>query len=280
MAAEPGLRRGFDRIYADGDRVDRILEALLPPSQRDPQVLALRSTAFLTTAVLARLEAAAARVGSACPAPARVLDLGCGRGRLGAHLGRCARGTLVGIDHSRHALAAAARVGDAGTTFALADLAALPLSSDSFELVLAVDVLHLVAELTTVLAEIRRVMRPGAALIATVYERAGSFGAIRGAERWRAAIGDAGLALTSFADVTEEWREEMSARHERRWQERARLAEQLGADAGPYLDVTRQMLPSADGAGFIAMNRRWELEAQRPLTTIGYSIVTTASAWG
>lgn len=79
----------------------------------------------------------------ALPPGARVLELGVNRGDLLAHLAACAPNcTLVGVDHSRSALALArARLPDATLHLAdLADLASLDLGT--FDLILALDTLQ------------------------------------------------------------------------------------------------------------------------------------------
>lgn len=93
----------------------------------------------------------------------RILDAGCGAGGDGLFLQRY--GQVIGIDYSPEATALASqrmpgRVGRASVL-------ALPFADDSFDLVTCYDVLYHqgVPDEATALAEIRRVLRPGARLL-------------------------------------------------------------------------------------------------------------------
>jgi SAM-dependent methyltransferase len=98
----------------------------------------------------------------------RVLDVGCGTGvvtrDVAARVG--ARGRAVGVDPSRALLEvarrrSAARAPGAGPMFHHGDGLALPFASASFDVTLAVTVLLHVPGSDRVLAEMRRVTRPG-----------------------------------------------------------------------------------------------------------------------
>lgn len=89
----------------------------------------------------------------------RVLDLGCGKGRFATPLRR--RGAeVVGIDLS------AAMLGHAtGIDRARASARRLPFAAGAFDAVVAVEVLEHVGAVGPVLAEARRVLRPGGRLV-------------------------------------------------------------------------------------------------------------------
>jgi ubiquinone/menaquinone biosynthesis C-methylase UbiE len=98
----------------------------------------------------------------------RVLDVACGTGVVtrdaAARVG--ARGRVIGIDPSRALLKVARRrarasVDGAGPTFRHGDGLALPFAPASFDVTLAVTVLLHVPASDRVLAEMRRVTRPG-----------------------------------------------------------------------------------------------------------------------
>lgn len=89
------------------------------------------------------------------------LDLGCGDGRLSAHL---AAEELTLADVSDVALERAARRLPAARRVALDPDAALPLPDNAFDLVLCADTIEHVRDLQLLLSEARRVLRPGGRL--------------------------------------------------------------------------------------------------------------------
>jgi SAM-dependent methyltransferase len=89
-----------------------------------------------------------------------VLDLGCGRGYWMEHLGR--RGmAAVGVEHDPVRAALAGRFGPV----VAGDGARLPLAGASVGLVWCLHVLHHLPDPAGVLAEVRRVLRPGGVLV-------------------------------------------------------------------------------------------------------------------
>ena len=95
---------------------------------------------------------------------ARVLDLGCGDGRLSAELDAT---ELTAADVSRVALdRARARLPDA-TLVELEPDAPLPFADGAFDLVLAAETAEHVRDLQLFLSEIRRVLAPGGELALT-----------------------------------------------------------------------------------------------------------------
>ncbi len=98
----------------------------------------------------------------------RILDAGCGSGPLFAALRE--RGAVVtGIDQSAAMVAhARRRLGD-GADLRVAELAEpLPFPDEEFDDVVASLVLHYLRDWAPVLAELRRVLKPGGRLIASV----------------------------------------------------------------------------------------------------------------
>ncbi len=101
----------------------------------------------------------------------RVLDVGCGTGRLARWIAECVSptGSVVGIDPVAERIAVAnARAG--GITFAVGqaeDLGAF--DSESFDAVSMASVFHWVSDKPRALAEIRRVLRPGGRLGVTTF---------------------------------------------------------------------------------------------------------------
>jgi SAM-dependent methyltransferase len=92
-----------------------------------------------------------------------VLDAGCGSGRNLDVLARY--GAASGVDISPHAVAAAHARGH--TDVRLGNVENIPFPDDSFDLVTCLDVLEHMPDDRRVLRELRRVTRPGGALLVT-----------------------------------------------------------------------------------------------------------------
>ncbi|WP_432034126.1 class I SAM-dependent methyltransferase [Streptomyces antibioticus] len=110
---------------------------------------------------------AAAVAGLGLRAGDRVLDAGCGTGRaltpLRAAVGPS--GVVVGLDLTPAMLEAAVRAGrDRDGRLLLADVAALPLRSGSFDAVFGAGLVSHLADPTENLRELARVVRPGGTL--------------------------------------------------------------------------------------------------------------------
>jgi ubiquinone/menaquinone biosynthesis C-methylase UbiE len=92
----------------------------------------------------------------------RVLDVGCGTGRITDVLARSGA-NVVGLDLDPAMLTVAARRTSA--PFILGDAASLPFSDGSFDLTVAVTLCEFVADVGAVFAELARVTRPGGRFI-------------------------------------------------------------------------------------------------------------------
>jgi SAM-dependent methyltransferase len=106
----------------------------------------------------------------------QILDAGCGSGPLAAAL-RDRGATVTGVDSSAAMLALARRrLGD-GASLHLADLRdPLPFGDGAFDDVVASLVLHYLEDWGPTLAELRRVLRPGGRLIASVDHPIAAYG--------------------------------------------------------------------------------------------------------
>jgi SAM-dependent methyltransferase len=106
--------------------------------------------------------------------PDRVCDTGCGSGiLLGDVLETCPAARGHGVDVSRTMLGHAASVMDVRgmrdrTAFVASDLRRLPFADDSFDFMIANEVLEHLPEPIAGLREIRRVLRPGALLSSSI----------------------------------------------------------------------------------------------------------------
>jgi ubiquinone/menaquinone biosynthesis C-methylase UbiE len=109
-----------------------------------------------------------------------VLDCGCGPGHLAVHLARTASQTRiwaldVSPDMVRLAAANAAAAGLAGRIVPTeGDMRALPFPDDSFDLVTSIFAFHHLPNPRAALREMRRVLRPGGALIVRDFIRPAS----------------------------------------------------------------------------------------------------------
>lgn len=125
--------------------------------------------AGITEAVLSRARGAGGTpytwILGAVPPAGRVLDLGCGSAPLGPAL----HGRYLGVDLARAELAAARARGVPALARAGADR--LPLADGSVDTVVASMVLMVASPLPAVLDEVRRVLRPGGRLVATLPAR-------------------------------------------------------------------------------------------------------------
>ena len=106
----------------------------------------------------------AALDGLELPPSARILDVGCGSGRMLDELAH--RGAVTGIDIRPEAIAATRARGHADAYVGRAEQSGL--ASDDYDLVTAFDVVEHTADDRQTLAELLRVTRPDGALLVTV----------------------------------------------------------------------------------------------------------------
>jgi len=98
------------------------------------------------------------------PAPARILDAGCGSGRNMVDLAR--HGTVTGVELSDVSVGLARERG-MGEVIA-GSVLEMPFPSDSFDLAVTLDVIEHLEDDLGALRELRRVVAPGGALLVTV----------------------------------------------------------------------------------------------------------------
>jgi SAM-dependent methyltransferase len=102
------------------------------------------------------------------PEQAHVLELGCGSGSLWQeNRERIPPGWKLALSDRSHGMAAQARARLAGAGFASLDSQQLPFPAETFDVVLAIGVLDLVADPDRALSEAWRVLRPSGQLIAS-----------------------------------------------------------------------------------------------------------------
>ena len=116
-----------------------------------------------------------------------ILDVGCGGGRTISKLAAIAtKGTVYGIDYSKGSVAAsrhhnAAEIKAGRVEIRHASVSHLPFPDEKFDLVMAVETHYYWPDLAADMKEIRRVLKPGGALImiAESYKR-GKYGTLQG----------------------------------------------------------------------------------------------------
>lgn len=126
-----------------------------------------------------------------------LVDLGCGRGGPGLWLARELRVRLIGIDFSAEGIAQAqARCKDFGVEaeFRTGTFDATELPDASVDAVVSVDALPFAPDRAAALGEIRRVLKPGGRLVASVWETTDS---------WRPDLERAGLEVEDRTEAPE-----------------------------------------------------------------------------
>jgi ubiquinone/menaquinone biosynthesis C-methylase UbiE len=111
----------------------------------------------------------------------KVLDVGCGTGSLTFALTKFADlSEIRAIDYSPVFVEAANRLNtDSRIKIQQADACALPFADGTFDRALALLVLHFVSEAGKAVAEMRRVVRPGGVVAATVWDHLGGMSGMR-----------------------------------------------------------------------------------------------------
>ena len=102
-----------------------------------------------------------------------ILDIGCGTGAATERLLRRTACRFTGVDRSPTMLLRARqrRYGDGGASFQLASLGGLPFAPASFDAALALNMLYFCDEAGSMLADLKRVLRPGGRMVAYVTHR-------------------------------------------------------------------------------------------------------------
>jgi SAM-dependent methyltransferase len=91
----------------------------------------------------------------------RVLEVGCGRGAGLALLRQAGATRADGIDLDPVMVRLARRTAGTGVLVAVADIGALPMPADSYDVVVDFGAIHLIPDWRTGIAEVTRVLRPG-----------------------------------------------------------------------------------------------------------------------
>jgi len=129
----------------------------------------------------------------------RILDVGCGTGSLTFALARAANlGEISAIDYSPVFVEEAIRRStDPRIRIQQADACALPFEGNTFDRALALLVLHFVPEAGKAVSEMRRVVRSGGVVAATVWDHLGGMPGMRMMIDTVAALSEGGRQLRS-----------------------------------------------------------------------------------
>jgi SAM-dependent methyltransferase len=101
----------------------------------------------------------------------RILDAGCGTGAALAGLRAMADVSLCGIDPSAEMIAAASRRLGGRAELTVADIASMPYAPGSFDAAMALNVLYFCDCEGRMVADLRRVLKPGGRLVSYVTAR-------------------------------------------------------------------------------------------------------------
>jgi SAM-dependent methyltransferase len=133
-----------------------------------------------------------------------LLEIGVGTGRVALPLAKRVRG-VVGVDLSRAMMQElVAKRGRLAVDLARADAARLPFRDASFDAVLGVHVFHLIPRWREVLAEIARVLRPGAPLLHGADDRMGDWATWRDRFAREHRVENVGVSHDRFATFPED----------------------------------------------------------------------------
>lgn len=94
-----------------------------------------------------------------------VLDLGCGTGRFSAAIARWLGARVIGIDPSPEMLRAASLGPGSGVSYVLGKAEHIPLAASACDFAWLSTVVHHFDDLNLVAADLRRVLRPGGAVV-------------------------------------------------------------------------------------------------------------------
>ncbi|HEX3578298.1 MAG TPA: methyltransferase domain-containing protein [Thermoanaerobaculia bacterium] len=188
--------------------------------------------------------------------PGRLLDLGCGLGRIGATIARSLRMPLVGVDFSAVAVHEASSLDG---HFPMARLEALPLKDASVAAAVSHDALYLAG--SKAVAEAGRVLLSRGVLVFTLYTDDG--GRARSLECWYRLLAASRLEVRETRDDTRRWRTAMRRKHTLRWRQRAAVRRALGAAYQAEINVTKSMLGLNGQRPFIDGVRRYIIAAVR-----------------
>ncbi|WP_159397721.1 class I SAM-dependent methyltransferase [Sorangium cellulosum] len=262
----------FDSLYRESP-LRAALMRLLPEALAAEEIVSTASTGFLTAEVLARFELwLGMSLGLLPPStlgPARLLDLGCGVGRVGRRLAAALGVRLVGLDCSNAAITEA-RVGVAHLMdherpqFHVADFSSTGLPEASVSAALSLDALYLAPDPLVALAELHRIMVPSGTLVMTAYVSENQYaGTTNLLGDWRPILSSAGFSVDRYDNQSAIWRDVMRSKHERRWAARATLRSEFGWHAEAELSVSAAMLGIGGRPSFLTQVERFEISAHR-----------------
>lgn len=258
----------YDAIYARKSK-STLLDQLDMEVVGDDDIVALKCTGFLAKGDLARYKAILRHhipLRSQNSQQRTLLDLGCGSGGLGRWLAQELNFQLVGIDFSKVAIeqarAAATELQSNLMRFEVADFSATGLASESIWAVISLDALYLAANPLAALAEIHRILKPGGLLIFTVYIESSEHLEVE-QPNWLNLLQTRGFLVNQYQDVTVRWRQQMQQKHERRWNERERIRDELDQLGEAELSVSAAMLGLYGRPSFLESVFRFEIVAIR-----------------
>jgi len=197
-----------------------------------------------------------------------VLDVGCGIGGPALRLASSVRCPVIGIDLVAGSASEAQRLANHRllgnlASFTAADATALPLGSDSFDVVWGQDAWCHVPDKPTMLTEAARVLRPGGRIAFTDWlagtgmsgaERAAALDAAvsrhaASAERYHDLLAEAGFTAIEYTDISDVFTEQYRAVYRGLRDRKAEFVDRFGARVYTIVaDVNGTILRGFEGA--------------------------------
>lgn len=252
-------RSHYQNLYSRNQHpYEAALDSLLPDSLKHPEVLKLKSTAFLPIDAFNRLQNKVINQIHKIDQEKHFIlaDLGCGRGYIGQSFSSIPNVEVCGIDWSVNS-------GDNTENLICADICKLPIRNEVVEIAIAIDSLYMIDNVVAAFHECHRILTSSGSLLLTLYDRVSPNAPIRSKKWWEKIFHITGFKVEEWLDVSLEWRTIMHNKHENRLRAEKILISKYGSVIIPELEVSRKIIGSPITPGFLDTCSRWEITLRR-----------------